>query len=129
MPSDVKRADRVAPRMRREISEMLANEINDPRVRGVVITRVEVSGDLQFARVFFRLMAGGEDVAKQQDAERGLTSCSGKVRKAVGQRMALQKAPELRFQYDDGQDARTRVEELLEEIRVDGPLKDEPPKA
>ncbi len=129
MPSDVKRADRVAPRMRREISEMLAHEINDPRVRGVVITRVEVTGDLQFARVFFRLMAGGEDLAKQQDAERGLTSCAGKVRKAVGQRMTLQKAPELRFLYDDGQDARTRVEELLEEIRVDVPLLDEPPKS
>lgn len=122
MATDVKRADRVAPRMRREISEMLANEINDPRVRGVVVTRVEVSGDLQFARVFFRLMTGGEDVKKQADAAKGLTSASGKVRKAVGQRMALQKAPELRFQYDDGQDARTRVEELLEEIkRDDGP--------
>ena len=116
MPSDVKRADRVAPRMRREISEMLAHEINDPRVRGVMITRVEISGDLQLARVFFRLIQGGEDVAKQQDAERGLTSCSGKVRKTVSQRMALQKAPELRFQYDDGQDALSRVEELLEEI-------------
>lgn len=122
MPSDVKRADRVAPRMRRELSELLAHEINDPRVRGVVVTRVEISGDLAFARIFFRLMLGGEDLKKQQDAERGLTSASGKLRKAVGQRMALQKAPELRFQYDDGQDARTRVEELLEEIRVaDGP--------
>lgn len=119
MASDVKRADRVAPRMRRELSELLANEINDPRVRGVIVTRVEVSGDLSFARGYFRLMLGGDDTKAVQDAERGLASCAGKLRKAVGQRMQLQKTPELRFQYDDGQDARSRVEELLEEIQVE----------
>lgn len=119
MPSDIKRADRVAPRMRRELSEMLANEINDPRVRGVIVTRVEVTSDLSLARVYFRRMLGGEDERAVQDAERGLSSCAGKLRKAVGQRMQLQKTPELRFQYDSGQDAQTRVEELLAEIKSD----------
>lgn len=124
MPSEVKRADRVAPRMRREIAEIVSQELKDPRVRDVIVTRVEVSGDLSLARVFFRLLSGGDDAQRVQDVTRGLQSAAGLVRRSVGQRMALQKAPEVRFRYDDAQDARTRVEELLEEIRRDDSSRD-----
>lgn len=118
MPSDVKRAARVAPRLQRELAELLAHEVKDPGVRDVVVTRIEITDDLAFARVFFRLLQGGE-TERRQAAERGLARAAGMLRREVAQRMGLRVAPELRFRYDEGQDARARVEEILEEIRRD----------
>lgn len=119
MPSEVKRTDRIAPRMLREIADILRDDVKDPRVRDVIVTRVEVSGDLSLARVFFRLLEGGADPSKVDAATRGVESAAKTVRRAVAQRMTLQRAPEIRFRYDAGQDARARVDELLEEIRKD----------
>jgi ribosome-binding factor A len=117
--STVKRSVRVAERVREEIARALARDLGDPRLSHVVITRVEMPDDLQLARVLVRLAIGAEDEGARKRLLAGLAAARGFLRKTVGQRVGLRRAPELRFQYDEGQDASVRVEELLQEIKTE----------
>src|SRR6476646_605759 len=114
-----KRAVRVAERVREEIARALMRDLDDPRLALAVVIRVEMPDDLSLARVMVRLASGGEDEAAQKRLLAGLNAASGLLRKRVGQNVGLRRAPELRFHYDAGQDASTRVEELLAEIDLD----------
>ena len=115
--STVKRSVRVAERVREEIARALVRDLGDPRLSNVVITRVEMPDDLQLARVLVRLAVGNDDAAARKRLLAGLAAASGLLRKRVGKNVGLRRAPELRFQYDDGQDASQRVEALLQEIK------------
>jgi len=119
--STVKRSVRVAERVREELARALARDVGDPRLSHVVITRVEMPDDLQLARVLVRLTIGAEDPAARKKLMAGLVAASGLLRKRVGQSVGLRRSPELRFQYDEGQDASLRVEELLQEIKSGKP--------
>jgi ribosome-binding factor A len=114
-----KRAVRVAERVREEIARALVRDLGDPRLALAVVIRVEMPDDLSLARVMVRLASGGDDEAAQKRLLAGLHAASGLLRKRVGQNVGLRRAPELRFHYDAGQDASTRVEELLAEIDLD----------
>jgi ribosome-binding factor A len=71
------------------------------------------------SRIRVRLAAGGEMESARARLVAGLDAAKGRLRKLVGQAVGLRHAPELRFQYDEGQDASHRVEELLHEIERD----------
>jgi ribosome-binding factor A len=75
--------------------------------------------DLGLANVKVRLASGGEDEKARKRLLAGLTAAAGLLRKRVGKNVGLRRAPELRFFYDEGQDASSRVEELLIEISRD----------
>ena len=113
--SGVKRATRVAARLQEELSTAL-RELTDPRLEGVLISRVELTDDLQSAKVFVRREQGGEEKAVKA-ALKGLGAASGRLRKAVGESLGLRTTPELRFFYDASLDAVTRIEELLREVK------------
>ena len=115
--AEKRRAARVVERVREEVARSLAREIRDPRVVGVVVTRVEMPDDLQLATIYVRLEQGGDDPAARKLAMKGLASTTPKLRRSVGARLGMRYAPELRFHYDEGVDAKTRVEELLHEIK------------
>ncbi len=118
-PVTVKRAVRVAERVREEIARALARDLSDPRVADAVVTRVEMPDDLSIARVLVRMTAGGADSAARERLLAGLNAAKGFLRKRVGQGVGLRHAPELRFQYDEGQDASLRIEAILHEIQKD----------
>src|SRR6185503_5881217 len=111
-----KRAVRVAERVREEVARALVRDLGDPRLALAVVIRVEMPDDLGVAKIMVRLASGGDDEAARKRLLAGLSAASGILRKRVGQSVGLRRAPELRFFYDQGQDASTRVEELLEEI-------------
>jgi len=115
-PTPVKRAVRVAERVRQEIARALGRDLSDPRLTHAVVTRVEMPDDLSLARVWVRMTAGGEDAAARARLIAGLQAARGLLRQRVGKGVGLRHAPELRFQYDEGQDASMRIEELLHEI-------------
>ena len=112
-----KRAVRVAERVREEIARALVRDLDDPRLALAVVIRVEMPDDLSIAKVMVRLTMADHDEVARKRLLAGLAAASGMLRKRVGQSVGLRRAPELRFYYDEGQDASTRVEELLEEIR------------
>jgi ribosome-binding factor A len=117
----VKRAVRVAERVREELARAITRDLGDPRVAHAVITQVTMPDDLQLARVSVRLAVGGGDLAARARLLAGLTAATGFLRKRVGKNVGLRHSPELRFQYDDGQDASARIDEVLREIQSDKP--------
>jgi ribosome-binding factor A len=114
----VKRSSRVAERLREELSALLRG-LSDPRVLGALVTRVEMPDDLQSAKVFVRRVLGPGDEKDRRELVKGLAAASGKLRREASQALGLRYSPELRFIYDDAQEAVSRVEELLQEIKRD----------
>jgi ribosome-binding factor A len=113
------RSRRVGEGLRQELAALLAGQVKDPRAAGAVITRVEVTSDLRSARVGVRLLEHGDDEASRRALLGALRRASGMLRREATQRLALRYAPELRFEYDEGLDATTRIEELLDEIAAE----------
>ena len=105
--------------MREERARSLRVRVRDPRVEGVVVTRVELPDDLQTARVFVRHESRGDDLVRRRALLAGLRAAAGVLRREVGRALNLRYAPELRFFYDEGLDASLRIESLLAEIASD----------
>jgi ribosome-binding factor A len=115
-----KRSVRVAERLREELSSQL-RELRDPRLEGAIVSRVEVTDDLQLARVHVRRLvaqdpAAGVDAKEKKALLAGFEAASKRLRREVAERMGLRYAPNLRFHYDDAPDAVNRIEELLREV-------------
>lgn len=117
MVGEVKRAARVAEGIREELSMLLTTKVRDPRLAGVLVSRVELSDDLRIARVFYRLLQGGDDATRLEEAKVGLGRAAGLFRKEISGALKLRSAPEFRFTYDAGQEARDRIDALLEEVK------------
>jgi ribosome-binding factor A len=116
MSGTVKRATRVAERLREDLAGMMRG-LRDPRLDGVLVSRVEITDDLQSAKVFVRHEHGAEDEPMRRKILKGMDAASGRLRRDIGRTMGLRVVPTLRFFYDDGPDAQRRIEELLREIK------------
>lgn len=112
-----KRTARVSSLVRQVLGELLTFEIKDPRVRGVVVTDVEVTGDLREARIF---VSRPEDDADAQALMRGLNKASGWLRRELGQRIRLRVTPALDFRYDESLAYGARIESKLRELGFGG---------
>lgn len=98
MAKEFGRADRVSQQIQREIAMILQREIKDPRVGMVTVSDVELTRDLQHAKVFVTFFLNEED-----DIEAGvkvLNDASGYIRILLGKAMKLRVVPEIRFVYD-----------------------------
>lgn len=114
------RPTRIAAQIRQEAARFVAHELADPRLEGLVVAKVWLSNDLRLAKLFFRIATiatGAEHEALKTGAAKALEKASGRLKKALTSRLALRVAPELRFVYDEGQDARDRIEQLLDEVK------------
>jgi len=107
------RATRVGEQMKKELSEILGRKIKDPRVGFVTVTDVEVSGDLQQAKVYISVLG---DTEKREDTLKGLAKATGFIRSELGQRIRLRKTPEIIFEFDESIDYGNRIENLLHQI-------------
>ena len=119
MPGEIKRATRVAERLREELAFLLSREVKDPRIKDVLVSRVEMPDDLKMARVQVRLLHGGANELRRKEALAGLARAASMIRREVAKRMSLRFAPELRFYYDEGQDKVERIEQLLHEVKAE----------
>ena len=107
------RPERVADQIRAEVTTLIARELHDPGVGFVTITRVQVSADLQHARVFYTSLG---DPAAQKNTAKALDRATGFMRRQVGRRLGLRHAPEIQFEFDESIGHQDRVEQLLREI-------------
>jgi ribosome-binding factor A len=108
------RPDRVADQLRSELGLLLTREVHDPGIGFVTITRVQVSPDLQQARVFYTVL--GDDKARKSSA-RALERAIPFLRRQIGARLRLKRTPELKWLYDESVAGQDRIEQLLNEIR------------
>ena len=98
MAKEFGRADRVSQQLQREIAVILQREIKDPRVGMATVSDVELTRDLQHAKVFVTFFLNEED-----NIEAGikvLNDASGYIRILLGKAMKLRVVPEIRFVYD-----------------------------
>ena len=104
------RPDRLGDQIRAEISELLAREVHDPGVGFVTLTRVEVTADLQIARVFYTTMA---DEAARKKTAKALERALPFVRRQLAGRLRLRRVPELEFRFDKSIEHQDRIERLI----------------
>ena len=109
------RPDRVGDQIRQELSEILSRgEVHDPGIGFITLTRVQVTGDLQLARVFYTSL--GDPNARKETA-RALTRATGFFRRQIGARLQLRRVPELEFRFDESIAHQDRIEQILRDIR------------
>lgn len=110
-----RRVARVAELIKREVSQLLMYEIRDERVGAgmVSVTDVEVSGDLQHAKIFVSIYSTDE---VRRSTMAGLKAASGFVRRELGQRIRLRRTPEVVFIEDRSLERGSRVLSLLNQI-------------
>jgi ribosome-binding factor A len=108
------RPDRVADQLRGELATLLAREVHDPGIGFITLTRVQVTADLQLARVQYTVL--GDEKARATSA-RALERAVPFLRRQIGSRLRLKRAPDLKFIYDDSVAGQDRIERILNEIR------------
>ncbi len=118
------RPDRVADQIRGELGHLLAREVHDPGIGFVTITRVQVSPDIQQARVFFTAL--GDEHARR-NSERALGRAIPFLRRQIGARLRLKRVPELKFLYDESIAGQDRIEQLLRDLHAESPAPGEAP--
>jgi ribosome-binding factor A len=107
------RIERVAEEIKREVSSMLMQDLRDPRIGFVTITRVEISADLRNANIYYSIL-GNEK--QQLETGTALKAATGFVRKLIGQRLNLRFNPEINFKFDKSIAYSVEIEKLINEI-------------
>jgi ribosome-binding factor A len=110
-----RRVSRVSALIQQEVSQMVLHEIKDDRVGAgmVSITLVDVSGDLQHAKIYVSIY--GTDEARAETMA-GLKSATGFVRRELGKRLSLRRTPEIAFIEDRGIEQGNRILSLLTQL-------------
>lgn len=116
--ADSVRIRRVAEQIRGELSQILRDEVRDPRIRLVTITRVKLASDLGAATIFYSPL--GEEVSEQRSTElnQAMIAVTPFVRRQLSQRMKLRHTPSLRFILDDSIAEGSQTLELIRSLDV-----------
>jgi ribosome-binding factor A len=109
------RTDRIDQLLRQEIGEILARDVQDPRIGFVTITDVETAPDLSTARVWVSVIGQPEE---RDRTIRALQRAMPFVRHELGSRIRLRRVPELQLRTDDTAQRGTRVMQLLAELEA-----------
>ena len=99
MPSKQFRVDRLAGEIQREVDDILLKRVRDPRVKGITITGVDVTGDLH-----------GEK------AQAGLDKATGLIRSELGSRLNIFKTPAIKFERDKSIAYGSRIDQLINQL-------------
>jgi ribosome-binding factor A len=121
MPSGL-RLQRIADRIRQEISQLLIREINDPRLKLIYITDVKVDAELAYADIYVSAVEGR---TRSVEILSGLESASGFLRRTLAGRIELRAFPRLRFHWDPTPENADHIEKVLAELREKSKLEKE----
>ena len=113
MPSGI-RLQRIADRIRQDLSELLIDEVNDPRLKNIFITDVKIDKELAFADIYFSAIEGAE---RSGEILAGLESASGFFRRILASKVELRAFPRLRFHWDPTPENADHIEKVLAGLR------------
>ncbi|MBM3321971.1 30S ribosome-binding factor RbfA [candidate division WOR-3 bacterium] len=108
-----KRDKRVADAVKETVAEIVLNEVADPGIGFVTVTRCHVTRDLRVATVYFSAMG---DEKQQEKSFAHLEHARGYVRRRLGERVRLRYLPELRFRRDDVLAQEMRISEIISDL-------------
>ncbi len=119
------RLQRIAGRINQELSVILIQESNDPRLTGVYITDVTVDRELAYADIYVSALEGKE---RSAEAVQGLEHAAPFLRRTLADRIELRVFPRLRFHWDPTPERADHIEKLLASLRDEttGSSKDKP---
>ena len=106
---------RVAHEFQRELGEVLARGLKDPRITGfITLTGAKMGSDLKDLTVYVSIH--GDDATRESTLE-GLRAAAGYLQREVSRRLALRHTPRLRFAYDGSVAEGDKIERLLREVK------------
>ena len=107
---------RINEEVKREVSNIIQNEIKDPRLTAMVsVTDVKVTRDLRYAKVFVSIF--GKNDEEKNNTFVALKNASGYIRKEIGQRINLRYNPQIIFELDDSINYGMHIEELIQRVK------------
>ncbi len=115
----VPRTVRLDEQFREEIGKLLMKGLKDPRVGFVTISRVEITNDLSYAKVYISVLGSDREKASSLI---GLRNSSGFIRTYLGKALKIRKIPQLSFVLDESLDHAMHIEEILAELKDSGEL-------
>ncbi len=110
------RQQRIAERIREEVSEMLLGQLTDPRVAGITVTDVTVDRELAYATIFVSSFDGSD---RKEDILDGLESARGFIRYQLTRRIDLRSFPQLRFKWDFTPERAERMDKLMDALALE----------
>ncbi len=113
MPKGI-RLQRIADRVKQELAEMLIHEVNDPRLKQIFVTDVNIDRELAYADIYVSAVEGA---ARSADVLAGLESASGFLRKSLAERVDIRTFPRLRFHWDPTPEHADHIEKILAGLR------------
>ncbi|NGQ94054.1 30S ribosome-binding factor RbfA [Brevibacillus sp. SYP-B805] len=116
------RLSRVGEEIKKELSVLLQREMKDPRIGFVTVTGVEVTSDLQLAKVYVSIFGSAE---QREASLAGLQKAKGFLRSEIGKRVKVRHVPDLVFKLDESIDYGNRIDSILREISAEGDAKHE----
>jgi ribosome-binding factor A len=116
------RAIRIGERIRQELSEMVLQNIQDPRIAGVSFTQVRIDKELAFADVYFSALEGSERAPEIIEA---LKHARGFLRSELAKRVEIRHFPRLRFHWDPAFEKAERMEKLFAQLDNEDPVPEE----
>jgi len=111
-----KRAVRVGDLLLREIADLLMKKVKDPRVKGITLSGVRMSKDLKLARVYYTLRGDEKDIL---DAQSGLDSAKGFIKREIALRTELKYVPDVVFKHDPSLEKGEHLEKLFRKIKAE----------
>lgn len=114
-----RRTERVSEEVRAELARALREDVTDPRLRLVTLTRVDVSPDLARGDVFWSVVEV-QGAPSREDAERALERAGGFLRHRLAEALPLRRVPALHFHYDPSLALGSETLSLLRKLRPDG---------
>ncbi len=115
----VPRTVRLDEQFREEIGKLLMKGLKDPRIGFVTISRVEITNDLSYAKVYISVLGSDREKASSLI---GLRNSSGFIRTYLGKALKIRKIPQLSFVLDESLDHAMHIEEILAELKDSGEL-------
>jgi ribosome-binding factor A len=116
------RAQRIADRIREELSSMLIYDVSDPRLSGVSITDVSVDRELAYASIYVSALEGS---SRADEVINAFEHASGYLRSQLAKRIELRTFPRLRFNWDSTFERADRIEKLLASLNEEQRQSDE----
>ncbi len=115
------RSSQVAEELRKIVSMVLLENVTDPRLGFITITRIHLTDDLRFARIFYSVL--GDEDRKEATAE-ALQENAGYIRHLVVEKINMKFAMDIRFELDKSIDESFRVDNILKNIKKPEPEKE-----
>ena len=108
------RSDRVAERIKVEVSDIIRREVDDPRIGFVTITSVKVTPDIRFAKIFISVLGSEEE---KKEALEGISSAKNFIKVKLCAKLELRSMPDISFEFDASLEKANKLWSLMQKIK------------